>query len=332
MACRSVSSLAIRLIGDGIPIFMLHRLTQDDTTGTGHTPSFLRRCLDYLSEKNFSFVSIETIFAAFRGEALLPSKPVAFTMDDGFIDQATIAAPIFLEYNCPVTIFLITGMVDGKYWPWFDQVDYFVTNTRNTSIHLQTPQGRRSFRLGMPHEKIQAIHLIRGIMRDMEDSIRSETLADLATATQIKIPEKTPDGHNPITWEMARSLEKKGIQFGPHTVNHPILSRLDSADMEFEITTSWQRLQDELASPCPVFCYPNGKLPDFGNREIETVKKNGFIGALSSIPTQVKKNVSGDDLYRLPRLALPVSFDDFIQYCSWIQHAKEKVWFTASSS
>jgi peptidoglycan/xylan/chitin deacetylase (PgdA/CDA1 family) len=169
------------------------------------------------------------------------------------------------------------------------------------------------------------------MMKDMEEPVLSAALASLATATQTNIPEKTPDGHNPFTWDMARAMEKKGIQFGPHTVNHRILSRLDRADMEFEVTRSWQRLQDELAYPCPVFCYPNGKSQDFGSREIEFVKKTGFKGALSSIPTQANRKASGDDLYRIPRLALPASFDDFIQYCSWIQHAKEKVWLTASS-
>jgi peptidoglycan/xylan/chitin deacetylase (PgdA/CDA1 family) len=329
MTCRPISSLATRLIGDGIPIFMLHRLNRADTPGIGHTPSFLRRCLDYLGDNDYKFVSVEAIFAYLRGGAPLPSRPVAFTMDDGFIDQATLAAPIFIEYSCPLTIFLITGMLDGKLWPWFDQVDYAVTNTRKTVIHLQTPQGRISFRTGKPEEKLRAIHLIRFLMKEMEEASLAQTLAGLATATQIRIPQKTPEGHSPLSWEMARDLENKGIQFGPHTVSHRILSRLDSADMEFEITASWQRLQDELASPCPVFCYPNGTLADFGYREIETVKKTGLVGALSSVPTQVDKDTSGDSLYRIPRLALPASFDDFVQYCSWIQHAKEKVWRTA---
>ena len=326
MAWRPVSSLATRLFGNGIPIFMLHRLNQTDKSRAGHTPSYLRRCLDYLGENDFNFVSIEAIFAYLRGESPLPSKPVAFTMDDGFIDQATIAAPIFIEYNCPVTVFLITGMLDGNLWPWFDQVDYYLTNTRNSVIHLQTPRGRQTFRLGNPREKSQAIYLIHRLMKEMGDASLTEALADLISATEVKIAEKTPEGHKPLTWEMARELEKKGIRFGPHTVNHRILSRLENADMEFEITASWERLQDELAHPCPVFCYPNGRIADFGIREIEAVKKTGFIGALSSIPCQVDRNTFDDYLYRLPRLSLPASFDDFIQYCSWIQHAKEKIW------
>ena len=153
MACRPVSSLAIRLFGNGIPIFMLHRLNQDDKSRAGHTPSFLRRCLDYLGKNNFNFVSIEAIFAYLRGETPLPSKPVAFTMDDGFIDQATIAAPIFIEYNCPVTVFLITGMLDGKIWPWFDQVDYYLTNTRKSVHPPPDPSGSANIQTWEPSMK-----------------------------------------------------------------------------------------------------------------------------------------------------------------------------------
>ena len=331
MACRPVSSLAIRLFGDGIPVFMLHRMNQDNPDDSGrHTPSYLRRCLDYLIDNGYNFVSIEDIFAYLRGEASLPSRPVAFTIDDGFIDQATIAAPIFIEYNCPVTIFLVTGMLDGKLWPWFEQVDYVITNTRNTVIHLQTPRGQQTFRLDRPQEKMRAIHSMQGLMKAMEDASLTETLAALIAASEVNVPDKAPEGYNSLTWDTARELEKKGIQFGPHTVSHRILSRLDSTDMKFEITASWQRLKEELASPCPVFCYPNGRLSDFGNREIETVKKAGLIGALSTVPTQVDKNARGDSLYSLPRLALPASVTDFIQYCSWIQYVKEKHRQTAS--
>lgn len=330
MAWQPVSSLATRLIGDGIPVFMLHRFRQDAFPGAGHTPSYLRRCLNYLVDNDFNFVSIEAVLGYLRGESSLPSRPVAFTIDDGFMDQATIAAPVFIEYNCPATIFLVTGMVDGKLWPWFEQVDYLITNTRHDVIHLQTLQGRRTFRLGNLQEKLQATYSIHGLMKEMEDALLTEALADLIAASEVKIPEKIPEGHNALTWDMARELEKTCIQFGPHTVSHRILSRLDSADMEFEISASWQRLQEELASPCPVFCYPNGRLPDFGCREIEAVKKAGLAGALATLPTQVDRSACGDHLYRLPRLPLPGAFDDFIQYCSWIQHAKEKVWRTAS--
>jgi peptidoglycan/xylan/chitin deacetylase (PgdA/CDA1 family) len=323
IASRPVSSLVTHLIGDGIPIFMLHRVTMDEKPGVRHTPAFLRRCLDYLGDNRFNFVSIETIIACLHGDASLPPKPVAFTLDDGFMDQATIAAPIFMEYNCPVTIFLTTGMLDGKLWPWFDQVGYFLANARNTVISLKTSQGLQTLRLRKPEERLRVIHFIRDIMKEMADASIAEMLDHLTTATQVEIPDEVPEEHRPLTWNMARQLEKKGVRFGPHTVSHRILSRLDAADMKFEITASWQRLREELVSPCPVFCYPNGKYADFGDREIETVKETGFIGALSSLPKQVNRGAAGDHLFRLPRLALPKSFDDFVQYCGWIQHAKE---------
>ncbi len=49
-----------------------------------------------------------------------------------------------------------------------------------------------------------------------------------------------------------------GMEFGSHTHTHPILSRLEPAQLEAELTESRRILERELGRPCEVISYPVG--------------------------------------------------------------------------
>jgi len=54
---------------------------------------------------------------------------------------------------------------------------------------------------------------------------------------------------------------------GPHTVSHPILSRVGEGRSDYEIAESWRVVAHETDAAVPVFCYPNGTLSDFSSPE-----------------------------------------------------------------
>ena len=325
LATRPVSAVATHIFGAGIPIFMLHRMVRDGEPASGHTPSFLRQCLRSLKENGHSFVSVEDILLYLHSNIPLPPTPVAFTMDDGFEDQVTLAAPVFMEFNCPVTIFLVTGMIDGKLWPWFCQVEYLLEHSKVDSIYLDFPGGKKTFELDTPNKNSRSIRSILQVIKEMDWEQVPDTIEKLAYCTQVEIPATPPENYKPISWDMAREFEKKGIRFGPHTLSHPILSRVGDKQAEQEITGSWQRLKQELTSPSRVFCYPNGLLNDFGKREIDVIKDINLLGAVSAIHGNAVCGArEKDGQYKLPRFGLPGSLHDFIQYSSWIEYAKER--------
>ena len=326
LTSQPISAFASQLTRAGVPIFMLHRMSPDNDPQHAITPSYLRRCLQYLKDNNYTFLSMEDIFNAIREQQPLPNKSVAFTIDDGFIDQATLAAPVFAEFECPATIFLISGFVDNQIWPWYSQVEYIVTNCKVANIELNMPHNSVNFATSTEKQKYHTSRMLLEQIKTVDWRHVPQILQDLSRVAQVSIPDSPPEDSKPMSWEMARSLEKSGIRFGPHTVTHPILARVDDQQSLNEITQSWQRLTQELAHPSPIFCYPNGQLSDFGPREINTVRDNGFIGAVSTVPEQVDPNSTHHDyLYRLPRYGLPPSFLDFKSMCSWIEHVKERL-------
>lgn len=324
LASRPVAAIASRFFGYGIPIFMLHRMDSGEHTIAGGTqPDHLRRCLQYLVDKNYRFISLQQLVAALRAGQPLPSKAAAFTMDDGFSDQANIAAPVFAEFNCPLTFFVITGMLDQALWPWDAQVAWITETAGITS--LETGVAGKSFTLplGNTFNRRLAKRVLHDAIRELPSDQIDEIIDRIASDAGVAIPEKPPAAYQPMTWEMARQLERNGVQFAPHSVSHRVLSRLDGKSMRQEIRNSWRTLDAELLNPLRVFCYPTGRESDYGKREIDTLRDDQFLGAVTTTPDFVESsNASDEQLFRLPRFPLPEQLDDFIQYCSWIEYAK----------
>jgi peptidoglycan/xylan/chitin deacetylase (PgdA/CDA1 family) len=327
LTSRPFSTLGDFVFGHGVPIFMLHRMQLGNEPYTGITPDHLRRCLKYLVDHNYHFISVEDIILSLANNKPLPENCIAFTMDDGFTDQADIAAPIFLEFACPVTFFVITGMLDRKVWPWDVKVTHLINSSKKESIEFYLPDKTYNFRISEHAGRHEARRIIRDAFKMMEPASIDSTIELLSQATGVAVPSNSPEYFEPTCWDRVRELERDGIKIAPHSISHRMLSKLDKSAAEDEIIGSWRRLKEELSSPSPVFCYPTGRLCDFGAREINILENAGLIGAVSTVPTYLEPtySVNRHYLYNLPRFSLPTSFRDFQQYCSWVGYTKDKV-------
>lgn len=326
LTSRPVNAIADLLFTAGIPVFMFHRFNSPADGVSGHDPILLERCLQYLVKHGYNFVSVEQIISSIKNKQSLPKRPIAFTMDDGFLDQATVAAPLFIKYQCPVTIFLISGMLDHELWPWDDRISYLVKNTEQPSISLSLAGQEKSFDTNNSQQQRAVIQEIQNWAKTLDANLVESYLNALSTATGVTLPAEAPANYRAMSWEQARKLEKQGVLFSPHTRSHRILSKLDDISSKFEITHSWKRLTEELDSPSPVFCYPTGRADDFSDREFDYIRHLGLIGAVSTEATFANpENLQANYLFELPRFGFPDSFTDFLQYCSWIERAKTQL-------
>jgi len=326
LASSPVAAVAGRILGSGVPVFMLHRMHSNECSLAGGTQAnHLRQCLRYLVENDYTFISLEQLITTLGSEQPLPLRSVAFTMDDGYVDQAKIAAPIFEEFDCPLTFFVITGMLDHALWPWDAQVAWITGISKKTT--LDTAIADKTFKL-----PLRNIEDRRRAKRKLHDAIRvvpsgriSEIVNRIAHDADVIVPEEPPAAYKPMSWDMARQLEHKSMRFAPHSVSHNVFSRLDSTSMRQEINESWHRLTKELLNPLKIFCYPTGRDIDYGIREIETLRESGFMGAVTTTPGFAEQLDANDEQpFRIPRFSLPESIYDFIQCCTWIEYVKSK--------
>jgi len=323
VASRPVSALATPVFGRGILIFMIHRITVKGQSFTGTTPDHLRCCLDYLKKEGYTFVSLEELILSLKNQTALPEKPIVFTMDDGYTDQALAAAPVFLEFNCPLTFFVITGLLDQALWPWDAKVSWIIDNTKQSLLKIHFEDELLEVELGSTRNRHLARQKVRDIIKEMDAERIPDILSRLAQDAGVSLPEAAPASYQPLDWEMARELEASGIRFAPHSQTHRILSKLHRSSAKKEILDSWETLKKELANPLKVFCYPTGRTLDFGPREIGILKEAGFLGAVATLPGFAEHGKhSAEQVFRLPRFELPDNMTDFIQYCSWIARTR----------
>jgi peptidoglycan/xylan/chitin deacetylase (PgdA/CDA1 family) len=85
----------------------------------------------------------------------------------------------------------------------------------------------------------------------------------------------------PLTWEQVREMHAHGVEFGSHTLTHPMLSRISSVQARREVHESKRMIEDKLGSPVRFFCYPRG---DFSPSIQQIVREGHYAAACSIIP------------------------------------------------
>ena len=322
LACRLMQPLRAQVV----PVFLLHRFADESRGIQGHSPAQLEAALRYLRDNDYTVVSVlQVVEAVINGEEL-PAKAVAFTLDDGFYDQAHTALPLFERFEAPVTVFLATDMQDQRYWSWDYKLEYLFKHTSRQSLELDLGKGVEEVACATPWEKRKLVRTLRHFYKRLPNETAESAVERFAVRLEVDVPVEAPDEYQPITWDQARSLESRYIAFGPHTQRHPILAQISSEQATREILGSWRALQANIANPVPVFCYPSGREGiDFGEREQKIVKEIGLIGALSADPGYVHLAESKNELYALKRFSFPNDLAHFKQYCSWLEYAKEKM-------
>jgi peptidoglycan/xylan/chitin deacetylase (PgdA/CDA1 family) len=307
-------------------VFMLHRFQDAERGIAGCDVSHLRRALAYLVRNNYELVPLVDLFERLGGKGPQASGAVAFTIDDGYIDQATIAAPVFSEFGCPVTTFVSTGFLDGKLWFWWDQIEHIFQNATRRSVQVRVGDTVFDYRWENEEQRIRAQAEFTAGCKRVSEAEKLTAIAQLARESGVEIPRIPPPHCAPMSWDQVRMCEGMGMTFGPHSVTHPVLSRTTHDAMGYEITESWARLRSEARSPVPIFCYPNGERDDFGDREIAVLRRLGFLGAVASEPGYANALTfqgGEDDRFRVQRFGFPDELPHIIQYVSGVERFKQ---------
>ena len=251
---------ALRALGRGlVSIFTLHRFADPDLGVVGLDPAALRDHLAYLRRHRYRLLSLTDVIRDLEEGGGGPPT-VAFTVDDGYGDFARIAAPVFAEFDCPVTLFVTTGFVDGLLWLWWDRVTYLFEHTQCSSLVLNLESEARSYRWSTPGERSRVQQDVLSRLEWMDGLQREATIAWLARQLDVELPASPPPAVAPISWDEVRRTAKLGVTFGPHTVTHPILSLATDQACRWEIEESYRRVRQETDAWVPVFCYPNGTI------------------------------------------------------------------------
>jgi len=109
-------------------------------------------------------------------------------------------------------------------------------------------------------------------------------------------------GRECLTWSEVRELHSAGMEFGSHTVNHPMLVELDWPEIERELRESKAMIEQQLGRPSNAFAYP------FAFPQANVSFRTRFLAALrtagykSCVTTEVGTIKPQDEPLQLKRL------------------------------
>jgi peptidoglycan/xylan/chitin deacetylase (PgdA/CDA1 family) len=253
-------------------------------------------------------------------DTALPRNTAVITFDDGCKDMYSNAYPILKKYGIPATVFLTTGHIGTDNPFWWDKVGYAIWKTKLDELDLGV---LGTFRLPQDSIRPRLANTIIEAIKLLPEEKRDELVEGLMRSSQVDIPANMGK-ELVLSWDEIREMNNSGIDFGAHTVTHPILTKIPIEISKKEIVDSKRHIEKEVDQEVTTFCYPNGGPGDFDAKIEEILKNNGFICAVTAAPLGFVSSTSS--LYGLPRISAEAGFDKFRLLIFGVQHYLVSKW------
>jgi peptidoglycan/xylan/chitin deacetylase (PgdA/CDA1 family) len=236
-----------------------------------------------------------------------PAGTVCITLDDGYLDNLTTAAPVLERYRLPATLFIATGLVERAETQWSDTLHWlFGCATRHTlSLRML---GSRQMNLAARSEKARAYSLLHQHLLEAEHAQRVELLADIRC-------QLAPAGKPPrvsLDWDEVHQLRRRYpfLDIGGHTRDHIDLRKHRGEAARLQIAGCAADLRRELGG-ARHFSYPYERWCDESR---QAVVDGGWASAVGvGAPLRVGAH---SDRYAMPRVHAPHAMTQLAFYTS----------------
>lgn len=227
------------------------------------------------------------------GRNAVPRNALAITLDDGYRDNLTHAAPVLARHGLPATVFLATGFIGTAEVPWFDRVALAFKTTRATAY--RAPWGA-TVRLESPADRLSALDGMLAHLKGLPDDDMRRAVDALVAA--LEVTDQRGLKNRMLDWDDVHALAGLGLSIGAHTVSHPVLSRVSLQRAWAEIDGSRAMIATAGGRAPQAFAYPNGKPADYTAAVARLVREAGFSCAVA---TRFGVNTAATPPYELRR-------------------------------
>lgn len=248
--------------------------------------------------REFTPITFATLLECIDAGRSPPDNAAIVTFDDGFGDNYLHAFPILKHHRVPATIFLSTGYLDRQEPYWFESLARMIlTSNRPLALHdglvLDTT---------LPlHRRRATVEQVLRYLKRIPDDARLKFIERLESEAGSGVAH-TPVDRLPMTWPQVLEMAAAGIEFGSHTVDHPVLAQLDDAAVRRELRDSKLRIEQVLGKPAPILSYPVGGAEAFDQRIRGIALEAGYRMAVSYAPGG--NTWPASDLFCLRRLRI----------------------------
>lgn len=291
-------------------VLMYHRILPDsDSRFALEEPGMLVRPETFdmhltRIKKHFDVVRLSDWINAKSKGMQLPEKACAISFDDGWMDNYEFALPLLKSHQLPATLFAVADKIGTDFQFWPNIVSALLANNQLQEMRKHPLFSQLSFDLssisGKPIQEHSAT--VIASLKEFNDQDIFAALNDIQWKSLVQHSSPALMGWS----EMQTMCDSGLIDIGSHTCTHRRLTNaLTSSELQYEIIASKARLQDRLARPIELFCFPNG---DYNEEALSLVKQH----YAAAVTTQRGVNrMSSFDNHQIYRIGLHehVSFD-----------------------
>jgi len=264
------------------------------------SPEHLEKTISFYKKEGYQFLSLDQVCDVLESSET-SEKFVAFTFDDGYKDNFTVAYPILKKHKIPFAIYVTTNFPDHKAILWWyileeaiiekEQID-FVWKGRDYHFSCEDIE-----------EKELAFDQIRSLINQWFELDHYEellkTIFKKSKEDLYAYAEKMA-----MTWKEIKEISQDPLcTIGAHTINHYPLSQLSEDDLVFEINESKERIEKYIGKTVEHFAYPFGKKQEASLREFDAVKALQFKTGTTTRTGNIFK-AHKDNMECLPRISI----------------------------
>jgi peptidoglycan/xylan/chitin deacetylase (PgdA/CDA1 family) len=206
----------------------------------------------------------------------LPSRAVALTFDDGYLDNATFAAPLLRDAGLTATFFLVPDFLSGAANAWWEELGRAFAGATAAELLWD---GER-FDLADPTARRAALASVAERLKNLDSRAREDAVGEISD--RLRPPAPAGPQRLFMNWEEAGELLEAGHDIGSHTCSHPILSRELPDEQLRQLTESRQALEARFGRPVDLLAYPNGREGDFSAATMAMAEQAGYRYAVTT--------------------------------------------------
>lgn len=268
--------------------------------GLVHTAKDFEEQMKMLS-KYFNVITMDDVLNFTKGSKL-PRYCVAVTFDDGFVDNALVAAPIMEKYGVRGAFYVTTGSVAPEPLPWFfsirrafylTKMSEWVSPVNGTIFDLLNfSQRKMALNKACEHCAVIDIKDKFNFIKTVEDELNIPSVSNSYMMTSVDI----------------KKLCDKGHIIGSHTVSHSNIAHIGKDRIRLEMEESKKFLENIVGEEIVHFSYPAPILsPHYDQQTIKISKELGYKTGVTCTYGSV---YSVDNSLCCRRVSVPNKADD----------------------
>jgi len=264
-------------------ILMFHRFSAGPKQNCVSSTE-LEKQIIYLKER-FNILPLSQLRQCIVQGKQTPNNSIVLTVDDGYRDFYEVAYPVLKKHGVPATLYVTSGFVNEELWLWPDQITWLLNSVSeiNKTIELGEKNAKNIEITAINNSNRQQIwSQVISYLLSVDDKTKREWIVYFAEQLGKPLPKRAPSEYAACSWQQLTEMQQNGIEIGGHTHTHPSLGQVDDEQLQTELNTCMQFLDEKLGKQERDFCFPNGQPNDYNEAVKKATQESGFKSSVTA--------------------------------------------------